>query len=664
MMPVSTITPHLSSIQAPPFLAAKPLWLIWRFEQHDGEAKPRKVPYYANGAKRYGVQGRLEDRQQLVTFEAARTAAAKRGFTGIGHACLDGDFTVIDFDKCAPNGKLDPVIEALSASSYAEYSPSGEGIHLYAMGNLNNNLKSIATAGQFGIELFSTKGFLTFTGNALEIVELVGNQDTVAPASAELTTLIHQRFGNQSDDVSMGDQPPLGASRKLISEALDVLYPDMGHADWLKVGMAIHHETNGEGFDLWDAWSATGSKYPGDGNLQGRWDSFGRNPGKQVTARSLFQLANSKGARISYSAVSMEDFEALDKPLEDVATSTKRRFEKILIKDFAKIKNTGYLIKGLLPKAELGVIYGATASGKTFITLDLAMAIARGIQWRGLRTKQGSVVYIVAEGAAGFRNRAIAYAKHHNIDFEDIPLEIIDAAPNLLIKEDALAIRDSILASGPKPSLVVVDTLAQSMAGANENASEDMGKALAHCKGIHKATGALVLLVHHSGKDVSKGARGWSGMRAAADVELEVTRTPTARILQATKQKDGADFQEWGFDLEVLSIGHDDDGDAITSCVVIEADVPVKVEKVKPLGGLEMQILNAVSVLSLSHTAGIERTAVLDQAMVFYGELSVADKKSKRGNLNKALKRLADRGNASFWLTEDDTVMPLAENNE
>lgn len=649
MMAVSTITPHLSSIKAPEFLAKKAIWVIWRFEDH-GETKPRKVPYYANGAKRYGVQGRLEDRQQLVTFEAARTAAAKRGFTGIGHACLDGDFTVIDFDRCAIGGTLDASIEALASTTYAEYSPSGEGIHLYALGNINQNLKSIATAEQFGIELFSTKGFVTFTGNSLEIVDLLGNQDTIDAPSSELSALIAKRFGKPRDEIADVDQAALGLVSAQIQEALSVLDPDMGHADWLKVGMALHHETSGNGFDLWDAWSRKGTKYPGDGNLQGRWDSFGRNPGKQVTAKSLVQMANENGARINISAVSLEGFENLTAPL-----GVKTRFPVTNWRDFAVQTSHQYVIKSVIPKATLGVLYGESGAGKSFITLDLCIAIARGLPWRNLRTTQGRVVYIVAEGASGFRNRLIAYAKHYNLTDTDIPLDIIDATPNLLRKDDAQDICKSILASGVPPSLVVIDTLAQAMAGANENTSEDMGTALAHCKGIHTATGAMVLLVHHSGKDSSKGARGWSGMRAAADVELEVTRTMQGRALRTTKQKDGADFQEWGFDLEIVPVGEDQDGDVITSCVVIEAAVPVRGSGRK-IGKNEQVILNVMSELALVQSAGIEAKEVIKLAVEFMPPPEDGKRDSRAVMARNALKNLCKEG---YFVAEDDGSLTI-----
>ena len=77
-------------------------------------------------------------------------------------------------------------------------------------------------------------------------------------------------------------------------------------------------------------------------------------------------------------------------------------------------------------------------------------------------------------------------------------------------------------------ALVVIDTLARALAGGNENAPEDMGALIGNAKRIQEATGAAVLFVHHSGKDTSRGSRGHSSLKGAADLEIEVTRTRPA----------------------------------------------------------------------------------------------------------------------------------------
>ena len=264
---------------------------------------------------------------------------------------------------------------------------------------------------------------------------------------------------------------------------------------------------------------------------------------------------------------------------------------------FAQGRPPRWLIKNVLPQADLAVLFGESGSGKSFAALDMAVDIAMGTEWRGMTTKQGRVIYIAAEGAGGFRKRLQAIALQRGIPLEDIHIGVIADAPNLMEKTDALDVARAIHAAGGA-DLVIIDTFAQAMPGANENAGEDVGKALAHCKGIHRATGALVMLVHHSGKDSSKGARGWSGLRAAADVELEVVRADEARSLSVTKQKDGEDGAEFAFKLQTVVLGFDDDGDEITSCYVEHGTGTVARTRDRgPKGSTEKMVLSAMGDL-------------------------------------------------------------------
>ena len=114
----------------------------------------------------------------------------------------------------------------------------------------------------------------------------------------------------------------------------------------------------------------------------------------------------------------------------------------------------------------------------------------------------------------------------------------------------------------------MIDTLARATPGANENSGEDMGKALKHCQVIHRITGALVVLIHHSGKDQSRGARGWSGIRAATDTEIEVTKMGNARRAQISKQRDGEDGLLFGFELVEVPFGLDAEFRDLSSLVV------------------------------------------------------------------------------------------------
>jgi hypothetical protein len=276
-----------------------------------------------------------------------------------------------------------------------------------------------------------------------------------------------------------------------------------------------------------------------------------------------------------------------DEPEAEASTSeakvaAKAMFTAIPAGEFSQRPSPGWIVKGVLPVAEIVVIFGAPGSGKSFAALDITAAIASASSWREQKVKGGEVVYVAAEGAGGFRNRLVAYSEVTVTNFKDFRFAVVGAAPNLMDKAQALEIAKAVLTRG-RVSVVVVDTFAQIMPGGNENSGEDVGKVLAHCHGIHRATGAVVILVHHSGKDDTKGARGHSSLKGNADTELEVYRVNNERVLSISKQKDGEDGKEYGFRLQQVCIGDDKDGDAITSCVVVESEsIP---QKQKPRKG-------------------------------------------------------------------------------
>jgi hypothetical protein len=652
---VQRITPHLRDVEAPAAIRDLPAWVIWRFEDNPGGGKPRKVPYYANGGKRHGEQGGPKDVAHLVAFDAAKAAAARRGYDGVGFAALrQFGVCALDFDNCIADGKIHPQVEALLVDTYAEFSPSGQGIRLFFKGDLGNG-KAIRNV-DFGMECFSTRGFVTFTGNTLDITELLGNTDTVAPLPEVVHQLHAERFVRKSESLETGTSgEPAGLSVAQLEQCLAALPTDLHYDDWLMVGMAIHCETRGEGFELWEEWSSGSGKYSSRDYNEERWRSFGKGNGSQVTGKSLVHLANEHGAGISLNGpASADEFEELvgEASAGQVAGELPRfHFEPV--HQFSSATALPWIIKGVLPHAGLAVVYGASGSGKSFAVLDMGMAIARGLPWRGKRTKQGRVAYIAAEGADGFRKRIAAYAQHQGVDLTSVPMTVLNAAPNLLEKQDAVDLAKGVKASGGA-DLIIIDTLAQTTPGANENAGEDMGKALGYCKRIHEVTGALVLLIHHSGKDATKGARGWSGVRAACDAELEVVRSEAGRALRLTKNKDGEDGLEWGFDLEVVQIGVDEDLEPITSCVVIETAMPViGAGALRKLGPVERIINAVVQEFAVAQSSGIEVGQVLAEAVKRMDPPEDRKRDTRKQRARRALEALCNGDDAPYYLGDD-----------
>lgn len=655
---------HVSHVACPAVLRDLRAWLVWRFEPNENPGgKPRKVPYYAAGGRRAGVQGQPEDVQHLVTFDAARAAAARRRMDGVGFATLpQHGIVALDFDACVDTaGKINPEVLECLAGTYAEFSPSGTGIRAFFTGaSKDHKSHPNPTKGHaYGVEVFSRKGFVTFTGNTLPLCDMLGDSDTVAPLNTSTQDLIRARLRRDvlEPEAAAPSADALGLSEAQIAQALDVLPGDLPYEasdgpSWTGVGMALHHETGGAGFEVWDTWAQRSAKYTTREYGLLKWNSFGKGGGPAVTARSLVHWANAHGAHLDlHGPASAAEFDTV---AEGPAPATPKapRFTPVPMAEFANAKALNWTVKGILPRAALVVLFGDSGSGKTFVTLQLAAAVARGIPWRGRKVRQGRVVYVCAEGRHGFAMRGAAYAVHAEVPWADVPLDVIADAPNLMLKDDALALAKAI----GKADLVVVDTLAQSMPGGNENAGEDVGRVLAHCQGLHRATGATVLLVHHSGKDATKGARGWSGLRAAADAELEVIRTPTGRMLRTGKEKDGPDDIEFGFALEVVPLGVDEDGDPITSCAVAEAEVP-SARILRTLGPREAIVNEVIQEMAQSQTVGIEVAAVLAEAVKRMPEPTDGKRDTRKQHARRAIETLCSGGeDALYWLRDDATI--------
>jgi len=238
------------------------------------------------------------------------------------------------------------------------------------------------------------------------------------------------------------------------------------------------------------------------------------------------------------------------------------------------------LVEGVLVAGDGSILYGDSNSGKTFFVIDLACAVARGVDWMGRKTEPGLVIYLAAESPASVRRRLQAYQKHHNVRVKNFaivqsPIDLFDGESDTDLVIQAVRLLEKQY--GQKARLIVGDTLARLSAGANECAGQDMGLVVRHFDRIRNECDAHFMLIHHSGKNAAAGARGWSGVRAAVDTEIEVTDSPAGRCAEITKQRDlGTKGTRIGFKLEVVPLGETKWGAPATSCVVVSAGAPDK----------------------------------------------------------------------------------------
>jgi len=338
---------------------------------------------------------------------------------------------------------------------------------------------------------------------------------------------------------------------------------------------------------------------------------------------------------VGYSAPDLFE-DIVDDP--DAEEAPKLKYQFVLGDVYTNRPSPKWHIKKVLPESPLVMIFGASGSGKSFFALDLGMAVARGIEWRGHKVAQAPVAYVCAEGASGFANRMRAYAHQHGIQLNQTHFYTLDAAPNMTSKADVVALARGIKACGA--TLVFIDTWAQVTPGANENSGEEMGAALALCRGLHNFTGATVVLIHHAGKDSSKGARGWSGSHAAADAVIEVIRVDNYRAASVVKMKDGEDGAEFAFALETVGVGFDDEDEPIESCVLVHNETTARPEKIKVAKApkfSEHQILalRMMSEIAFNPEEGIKASDLIASML----EQSIAHSDPKKDRRAEVFKR-------------------------
>lgn len=246
-----------------------------------------------------------------------------------------------------------------------------------------------------------------------------------------------------------------------------------------------------------------------------------------------------------------------------IFTANNLPYKLLKGEDLRNLPPMQWRLKGVLPQVGLAALYGPSASGKSFLALDMSIAIAEGKKWFGIRTTPSPVIYVALEGESGFKSRVAAWELENN---RKLPLTM-----NMVLQPFQITNQldvDSLAASIPHDSVVIVDTLNRAAPTSDENSSKEMGAILQACKRLQVLIGGLIVLIHHTGKDTTQGARGHSSFFAALDGAIEVKRKTDKRSWSIAKAKDGQDGRDYSFALKLHELGEDFDGDKVTSCTI------------------------------------------------------------------------------------------------
>ena len=250
---------------------------------------------------------------------------------------------------------------------------------------------------------------------------------------------------------------------------------------------------------------------------------------------------------------------------------------------------TQWLITNLIPAGGLAALYGKPGTFKSFVALYVAAMVGSGKSVFGNDVIQGDVIYVAGEGGSGLKARKDAATKAH--DIRDTRVHFLRSQLDLRSDDaDREALLTEIDRLDLKPVLIIIDTLSRAFAGGNENASEDMGKFIAHLTVIQLRLNAAVLIIHHTGKDEARGQRGHSSLHGAVDAELEVQKLSEPGDedrrgqITITKMKDGEDGLKFQYRLEVVQLSMIDASKTSLAVFPLDENEELK-QRRKPLTG-------------------------------------------------------------------------------
>ena len=297
-----------------------------------------------------------------------------------------------------------------------------------------------------------------------------------------------------------------------------------------------------------------------------------------------------------------------------------------------------YVWKHILAPGDVGALIGQPGSGKSILAPFIAYAVAQGRPLFGLRTKPGKVLYICAEDMGGMRQRV------HSLKllYGDAPdLAIVDCG-SLLAKAELNDLQATVV--DWKPALVIIDTLGAAWAGLDENSAQEMGEVVRTARAI-AATGAACLIVHHIAKQGDGSPRGHSVLNGTLDMSLRLEAKNEAGIIRGTmlKNRNGSTDRDIAFRFEAVSLGYDDDGEAITAPRAIEVDASqARASKAPKLAPRDARGLAVLQQLSIGHVGVTEddwRAACEEQRVC-----DSANPANRVKGLSAVLRTLSEKG--------------------
>lgn len=560
----------------PLLLRQQDQWIVWKGEWKVEKNKYAKIPVHP--VKEYKIDPL--DPKNHMTFEEAWKAYASGVGSGVGFVMTGAPagttengtplyLVALDLDKVlkceADTAFARGIFKRLG--SYMEISPSGEGLRFFVLSTHKPHSRQTA----FG-EIYAEKHFLTVTGYRAR-KDIIENTAVIEQIDGEWGGGTKQKPLQNDQAASLGGQtlqnlmggtwPETPKNIERVKVALTYIDPDSPRDLWRDIIWAIISTGWTCAEDIALEWSqGSASHWGGEDQGAEAHEALDKlcadfDSSRGLSLGTLFHHAYAAG---------MPRSEGGSWKSEPAKPPTP--YQLLSRQQLSGMPELEWVVPGVLPDRGIAAIYGDPSSGKTFLAIDLASRISLGLgPWFNREVEKRQVIYIALEGGRGIKKRLDAWDKANGTTST---VQTILQPFSLLADGDVEGMCNSIASNCAKGAVVFIDTLAQASPGADENTSTDMGKVLAASQRIAAEIEGLVILIHHSGKDTSRGLRGHSSLNGAMDAVIGVSRNKATgmRTWHVTKMKDADDGATGLFELNVEQLGLDQKGEIITSCSV------------------------------------------------------------------------------------------------
>jgi AAA domain/Primase C terminal 2 (PriCT-2) len=635
----------------PAALKKLPRWVLWRAGPPKANGKFDKVPVNA----KHGHPVNANNSANWLSFADACAAYDSGACSGVGIALSSepvagvGDtplyLVAVDLDGASERITALKEVWIQLGQPYREISPSGNGLRMFALSHVpidgGNDGK--------GNELYGQGRFMTVTGDCGK-----GDVSDATDALIKLQALWFPAKARKSLNTPNAltlslvhparEETP--SNLATVKAQLACVSADCSYERWRDLVWAVLSTGWTAAEDIARQWSQSASARFESKAFEQVVNSF--DPSRGISLGTLVHYAREGGWKPAQSEAVVA--ESSTETRADASAPTRL----LTREDLRALPSMQWRVRDLLPACGLAAIYGPSGSGKTFVALDLACTIAAGLpKWFGATVKPGPVAYIGLEGRAGLPARVNAWEIEKMSDLPpNLKLRFLLDDFSLLREGDVDCLAADITAQLGTGVVVIVDTLNQAAPGADENASADMGNVIANSKALADQVDGVVLLVHHAGKDASRGMRGHSSLFAAMDTVIEVSTSPSGRSWRLSKSKEGESGVAHGFDLAPHIVGRNREGEQITSCAVRPAVLHDRRTANAVTGKNQKVALKVLTGLLRDHPNGLP----IEAATRAVGEVMTCEMTRRGSRAAEAIKSLT----ASGHLVEIDGGITLS----